>query len=811
MTIIQICLTIYGFVADTICVAEELSAVISKNRKCSSEDLFQQCFHISVRRHRLQLSHLAEDHEPEGVAVDKEFLAKTLHRMSKELTSTGLGDAAGEKIAAYLAPCIIVPGHRLSDLDFAHAVEPVVMASFDEFLGHLPLTDVAFKEIELGHMAQTTSANTQQHSEHAAQLHGLEDLKQLMQNLLECQRQITETSNYLDPTVLQQESSRPEYRNPFRIVKAEDFDHDYAKLAVLFRAPSTYDDIRGSDNLIISGGRGCGKSMILRSLSLQTAVEIERLRRHGGNPQAPKLTFRESGLSYLGVYIKLARGYFYEWSPDCKLSDDAAKSLFQHVFNMLLLRSLAESLQEARDKGLITLTTNDERAAVKRIRKIGGFVFPNDDLPSLVDALLEQENLVADYLGQLRLRNAAATYVGKTTGIHNFMDQCCRAFIDIVPDLNSKRIYLLLDEYENLAAFQQTIVNTLAKLRPFSITVKIATRSLGMRSLVDLQGEPIQSPRDYHAIPLDYDINNPAYIQMLGDIARKRLASEQCKETNIQALLQPSPMYDPCNPEQIKKAAEALLAMQNKSRAGLQDKDWREFLHKWDRALVYRIATAERRQRPYTFAGFDAFVDLSSGIVSSFLELCKIAFYRAEGSGINVRQGEPIPFSIQNDAVYDVSKASLDWIPRNIQNTGPTISRFVLDIADITREKLLKHTSEPEAARIVLKDAANLDTDACRLLAEILYDSVKWSVLHAVSQGTAYVPKHKTEVKTTEYYLNRILCPILRLSPRPRWRTTFTTDQLAKLLDEATRRKTRNLLIQKHSQDGGGLLLPTDD
>ncbi len=36
---------------------------------------------------------------------------------------------------------------------------------------------------------------------------------------------------------MQQESSRVEYRNPFRIVKAEEFDHDYQRLAQLFRAP----------------------------------------------------------------------------------------------------------------------------------------------------------------------------------------------------------------------------------------------------------------------------------------------------------------------------------------------------------------------------------------------------------------------------------------------------------------------------------------------------------------------------------------------------------------------------------------------
>ena len=52
------------------------------------------------------------------------------------------------------------------------------------------------------------------------------------------------------------------------------------------------------------------------------------------------------------------------------------------------------------------------------------------------------------------------------------------------------------------------------------------------------------------------------------------------------------------------------------------------------------------------------------------------------------------------------SQASLDWIARNIENTGPAISRLILDLADVFREKLLKRASEPEAARIVITDPA---------------------------------------------------------------------------------------------------------
>ena len=179
---------------------------------------------------------------------------------------------------------------------------------------------------------------------------------------------------YLDPTVIQQESTRPEYRNPFRIVKAEDFNHDYDRLASLFREPSVYDDLRGPDNLIIAGGRGCGKSMLLRSLSALTAMQLRRLKAQERlGERASTLGWQESGLDFFGVYIKLARGYFYEWSPDCKFTINAAVHLFQHVFNMLLLRSLLEALLEARNHRVLRIDQHTEHRIVREICEFAGF------------------------------------------------------------------------------------------------------------------------------------------------------------------------------------------------------------------------------------------------------------------------------------------------------------------------------------------------------------------------------------------------------------------------------------------------------
>jgi hypothetical protein len=125
----------------------------------------------------------------------------------------------------------------------------------------------------------------------------------------------------------------------------------------------------------------------------------------------------------------------------------------------------------------------------------------------------------------------------------------------------------LLDEYENLSEFQQQVVNTLAKLRPLSLTLKIATRALGVKSVVDLQGEPIQRPRDYHVFELDYDPHDPDYRQLLEDIATKRLAEEGFSITSARKLLPDAPPFHPSDEEAVNQEIARIVSRGGKTFA----------------------------------------------------------------------------------------------------------------------------------------------------------------------------------------------------------------------------------------------------
>lgn len=678
----------------------------------------------------------------------------------------------------------------VTESEKAEEVSQVLKIALADFFTQLPATPMALGEAELAHIIddRTHQLDTKAH---------LLQIQKQLEELDSRQRDMLERYEFLDPTVLQEESKLAAHGNPFRIVKAEDFDHDYSRLAALFREPWNYDDICGPDNLIIAGGRGCGKSMILRSLSAPAAVEIRRLERatKPGSTAPTRMTFTDSDLRYFGVYVKLARGYFYEWAPDCKLTIEAATVLFQHVFNMQLLRSLLDAIQDARRQNLIQVDAAAEVAIVRSISALLSAEKTGDRFQYLAEVIRGEEASVAKYLGDLRLGSSGASYRGHYTGVHDFPDNCCRVVLDAISDLRGCRVYFLLDEYENLAQFQQTVVNTIAKLRPFSLTLKVATRALGVRSLVDLQAEPIQTPRDYRMLDLDYNVKDAKYRRLLLEISRKRLEAEGFRVTDIGQLLERAPAYHPVAAGDMEKALEQHAISTGRSRGDMSDAQWSEFQHKWGEAFIFRLSTA---REPRTYAGFDEFVSLSSGIVSTFLEMCKMAFYLAEGQNVDVRAGSPIPWDTQNRAVYAASKAYLDSIPRNIEKTGPVIQRLVLDIGEILRERLLSHTGEPVAGVLVLKDLSALEKVAFAQLAAVLDDGVRWSVFHTSGQAKAYVPRHRGTPPSSDYFLNRVLSPVLRISQRRRWRTEFVADELRSLIAPKTREATRKALIEKH-------------
>jgi len=164
-----------------------------------------------------------------------------------------------------------------------------------------------------------------------------------------------------------------------------------------------------------------------------------------------------------------------------------------------------------------------------------------------------------------------------------------------------------------------------------------------------------------------------------------------------------------------------------------------------------------------------------------------------------VKNGSPIKIRHQSDAVYALSSFYLYNIRKNLVQYGSDIHRLIIDLGDIFRAKTLNHLTEPEAARISITDPQSLSEESHEKIARILDLAEMHSVMQTFVGIGGIRPKHASNVQPKEYILNRIYSPVLQYSPRCRWRTSFSTKDLERLIDPVTREEIKAELIQKVS------------
>lgn len=587
--------------------------------------------------------------------------------------------------------------------------------------------------------------------------------------------------------------------NPFRRVRAEYFDSDYKLIARAFCEPEKekYDLIKGRAPVVIFGGRGSGKTMILKSLIVDTAVA-----------RTKKRTYKESGLDYFGLYMKLTPGCFTISSEETirSLGNDVARLVFVDDFNLKITKALVKQIDRCNNLSppilsIYSQTEGEISEAIAQVIRPGMQNVPSSfkELIKMIDTYLAGIN---EYVRGIIL-NENPRYPQVSTDIESFLSDVCKIVAEKVEDLSGSKIYFLLDEYENLMPFQQTVVNTLVKLDPPYFTIKIASKFEGMsRPPITLfPGQALQEGNDYYTIELDYNLLDRKefnkYQNLLLGITSNLLESEGFPCTNIKDLLGP-PVKDDVSEARIMETLRAILRARRKDVSKLTDQEWNTQLDHMRMAVIFRLMRKRKRGKKY--AGFDIFTYLSSGIVRYFLNLCGMAFYRAEEKGIDLKTGKPIPEDCQTWAAYTISEAYLEKIASNLENYGEVMQQFVMDLGDIFRERLLYHSSEPEVLTIALRDPRNLKDSP--ELEQLLAKGLMESVFHGKKPTKAYRPRVTSDVRPREYTLNRIYAPALQISHRPRWgRCNFSVQELTRLIspDIRVRRKEKTKL-QKRQQ-----------
>jgi hypothetical protein len=567
------------------------------------------------------------------------------------------------------------------------------------------------------------------------------------------------------------------YLNPFLLVRAEDFNHNYDKLARLFHGSPEWDSIqRRTDNVFIEGGRGTGKSMLLRRLTAQATVAAIRL-------ADVRATFRDAPEDYFGTYVKLTRGYYEQFGTIDTVSSTVSELLAQHELNIEILDAFVDTLHWLRNNSALPLPDHEVANVCRDLSSLCPKAPSVDTLDAFRNSVVrfEQDQIITYY--RERAFNHEVRYSGSALDTVTFLRRLSEIFRSRLFPRREMRLFLLIDEFETLLEVQQKALNTVMKMRLPDLSLKITVRKSGRKtSDTFTPGDPIQQPRDYTEVTLDYDITSQAYASLLRGIAERRLLEARYPTVDIRAYLPGQTATHEVSSEELESELRLMWESGSRRHEAMTD----DFRQSYSTAAVYRLTSRTGRRK--AVCGFEQYALLSSGIVSNFIELCKYAFYFALSDEIPLRQSPAIPSYLQTDAAYGVSQRLLATIDGNVPLVGEVLARLVLDLGLILRNRLLRHPSEPEANRLAVEDYGELGNPRYGQLRDVLNGGLIWSVLHVESPGESFRPKNESRASSVDLIVNRIYCPALGISPRARWRVPVRVSDLARLIEPSSRR-----------------------
>jgi len=283
-----------------------------------------------------------------------------------------------------------------------------------------------------------------------------------------------------------------------------------------FVIPRYYDkhDFLGTMPCVIQGGRGCGKTMLLRFLSYQTQFSNNR-----------NIDFNENEelLDHIGIYLR-AETSFLRLLQKRGIDNSTWKQAFVHYLVILISIEITEAvilaasklsrtslhdvfLEEMTDYGNTFSASLDEYPRIfRRLKRNFELAVSNPNL--LKEQTFFPASFVNDYIQMLK-------------GSVNFIE--------------STIFHVFVDEYENLLDYQQVFINTRIKHSEPPIIYKIACKRNGM-PLKETDGdESIQEKDDYIVHDIDDYTLKSGYSVFAGEVLKHRLSAEHLSK-NVLSL-----------------------------------------------------------------------------------------------------------------------------------------------------------------------------------------------------------------------------------------------------------------------------------
>lgn len=572
--------------------------------------------------------------------------------------------------------------------------------------------------------------------------------------------------------------------NPFKVYSPEDMSAE--QVTSLFVPVAERLEIDGPEHVFINGHRGCGKSMLLRSM----APDCQMIEQKKELKDLPYLgiyaTIKTTGLD-VSEYERLKNQYvgpiLAEHSLVTFLGSKVFESLHDHCLQAIERAGGLEELRAfASEKVFARLLTAG--AQVEKELELAKNV---DSVASLLRVLSSALDSVygvgCDYLRRSAFVSEYQAYHGPLLSYRDFLFPllCDLTNLDFMP--RGKPLYYLLDDADNLNMMQTQVINSWISFRTgHRVSFKVSTQ-LAYKTFLTSSRERIEAPHDFRELHVSSihtgASSSSSYPQWVTKVVQKRLAQ--------QGITVSTEDFFPEDREQenaIRQIAQGIRQRwENDGGRGYRANDDAYRYARPD--YIKSLGGKAKQQSRYRYAGFQQLVHISSGIIRFFLDNAAQMFaqqqlvnQRAEDCEADVPVVEIAP-SVQDEVVRTVADSlmlgDLDRLEQEAKagsspseaNEFRQLRNLIRTLGGIFYEILISDRSERRVFSVALSD------DPPDEIMRILRLGVRNGYFYEAAIGSK-----EGRWRTRRYIMTRRLAPHFKLDPMGFSGYLFVTSEL---------------------------------
>ena len=620
--------------------------------------------------------------------------------------------------------------------------------------------------------------------------------------------------------------------------RAEEYGYDVWESFIVPPFYREIESLRTNKPLIVEGGRGSGKTMLLRYWCHQTQFSIHRA-------EIP-----DSALNKIGIYWKMDT-QFAAFMLFRNYEEEIWNRVFSYWSVLTISLSILDSLKSIAESHYAKF--NEEDLVRMNFSGLNGY---DEKIPN------SYEELIA-YLTKRRQQFESWVNSIPSLPTINFLPyefivdlaNCIKKGNEVFKDTIFD---IFIDEYENLQVNQMQIINTRIKHSEIPIIYNVAMKHNALVTPETLGNESIVVVNDYRKIPLDeyveeyfkifapeiflwklkkdkevptlvekdelfgYDDSvfekrrSEVYRRDLGrsmnaifpgmtekevatlmiedSIFRNRIAKELRKKgldsEVVEKIMSSKPECAVVFPSLLERTnfnlEDALIEL-SKYNNGEKSK-FDDIIHNsLFGCILYQYGSLKRTCPLY--AGFGSFITMSKDNIRHFLELCYHSYLRKGPENY-------VTIPTQCISVKMVSDDMLSEI-KSLGRRSNELYTFALRIGTLF-ETLRKKPSQSEPEQNQFNIVGSIENYK---IESLLRELVKWSVLYE-----SKLTKQKTDENGIEYLLNPIYAPYFGISYRKKRRVPLSLVDF-EILAFGEEAKYKNLVVRKtnfHDDENSG-------